>query len=71
MVVSFSPFNDKAYNLKLVKSTFSDSHECPLYTGLEGRHGRDRMDLQLSMQSMPITGRVVISNPVHADVYAI
>jgi len=24
----------------LIKSTFSDSHDCPLYTGLEGRHGR-------------------------------
>jgi hypothetical protein len=36
------------------------------------RNGRDRMiviDLQLPMQSMPITTNVVSSNPTHGKVY--
>jgi hypothetical protein len=37
-----------------------------------GRRGRDRMilDLQLPMQSVPITTNVVSSNPVHGEVYS-
>ena len=37
-----------------------------------GRRGHDRMivfDLQLPMQSMPITTNVVSSNPAHGKVY--
>jgi hypothetical protein len=35
------------------------------------RGGRDPwlLDLQLSMQSMPITTKVVCLNPVHGEVY--
>ena len=29
------------------------------------------LDLQLPVQSVPITTKVVISNPVHGDVYSI
>jgi hypothetical protein len=31
-----------------------------------GRHGRDLMDLQLPMQSVPITTNVASSNPAEA-----
>ena len=37
-----------------------------------GRRGRDReFDLQLSVQSVLITTKVVSSNPVHGEVYSI
>jgi hypothetical protein len=38
-----------------------------------GRRGCDRMvvELQLSVQSMPITTNVVSSNPVHGEVYSV
>ena len=38
---------------------------------VQGRRGRDRMDLQLHVQSVPITTRVVSSNPIHGKVYSI
>jgi hypothetical protein len=40
---------------------------------IQGSHGRDRMvvDLQLPVQSVPITTKVVSSNPVHGKVYSI
>ena len=41
---------------------------------IRGRHGHghDRMvvDLQLPVQSVPITTKVVSSNPVHGEVYS-
>ena len=41
-----------------------------LIDDVRGHRGRDRMvDLQLPVQSMPITIKVVSSNPVHDDVY--
>ena len=36
-----------------------------------GRLGRDRMDLQLPVQLVPITTNVVSSNPAHGEVYSI
>ena len=38
-----------------------------------GCHGRDRMvlDLHLPVQSVPITTKVVSSNPFHGEVYSI
>jgi hypothetical protein len=40
---------------------------------MRGRRGRDRMglDLQLPVQSVPITTKGVSSNPVHGEVYSI
>ena len=39
---------------------------------MRGRRGSDRMvDLKLPMQSVPITTKVVSSNPVHGKVYSI
>ena len=36
-----------------------------------GRPGRDRMvDLQLYIQSVPITTKVVSSNPAHGEVHS-
>ena len=35
------------------------------------RHGRDRMVVQLPVQSVSITTKVVMSNPVHGEVYSI
>ena len=35
------------------------------------RHGRDRMVVQLPVQSVSITTKVVRSNPVHGEVYSI
>jgi hypothetical protein len=32
---------------------------------------RDHMDLQLPVQSVPITAKVVSLNPVHGNVYSI
>jgi cobalamin biosynthesis protein CbiG len=38
-----------------------------------GHHGRNRMvvDLQLPMQSVPITTKVTSSNPAYGEVYSI
>ena len=36
-----------------------------------GCYGRDDMDLQLTVQSIPITTYVVSSNPAHGQVYSI
>ena len=37
-----------------------------------GHHGCDRMiDLQLPVQSVPITTKIVSSNPAHGEVYSI
>ena len=36
-----------------------------------GRCGRDGMDLQLPVQSIPITTYIVSSNPAHGQVYSI
>jgi hypothetical protein len=36
-----------------------------------GRRGRESMDLQLPVQSVPITTEVVSSNPDHYEVYSI
>ena len=41
----------------------------PLFTS--DRCGRDSMDLQLPVQSIPITTYVVSSNPTHVYVYSI
>jgi hypothetical protein len=35
------------------------------------RRGRDRMDIQLHVQYVPITTRVVSSNPINCKVYSI
>ena len=42
-----------------------------IHNNTKGRHGLDRMDLQQSMQSVPITANVVNSNPAHGKVYLI
>ena len=36
-----------------------------------GRRGRDRMVLDLPVQSLPITIKVVNLNPAHGEVYSI
>ena len=40
---------------------------------MRGHRGRDRMvvDLKLLVQSLPITTKVVSSNPVHGEVYTV
>jgi len=38
---------------------------------LEGRRGRDPMVVELSVQSVPITTKVVSSHPAHSEVYSI
>ena len=46
----------------------------PSLIKLWGSRGRDRMVvvfIQLPMQSVPITTKVVSSNPVHGEVYSI
>ena len=50
----------------LLRTTTNVTHVCG------GRHGRDRIpvDLQLHVQSVPITIKVLSSNPVfHGEVY--
>ena len=38
---------------------------------LRGHHGRDRMVVGFTVQSVPITTKVVSLNPVHGEVYLI
>jgi len=40
------------------------------YITCGGHHGRDRMDLQLPVQSVPITTKVVSSYSIHGMVYS-
>jgi hypothetical protein len=40
-----------------------------LYTHVRGSHGHDSMDIQLPVQSEPITTKVV-SDPTHGEVYS-
>ena len=59
------------------KSNQTLSNDWPIYchTGIhnlnEGRRGCDRMVVGLTVQSMPITTKVVSLNPVHGVVYSI
>ena len=39
--------------------------------GFEPRSGKTQLDLQLHVQSVPITTKVVSSNPVHSEVFSI
>ena len=41
-----------------------------IHNNTRGRHGLDRMDLQQSMQSVPITTNVVSSNPAQCEMYS-
>jgi hypothetical protein len=38
---------------------------------MRGCYGRDQMNLQLTVQSVPITTKVVSLKPVHGEVYSI
>jgi hypothetical protein len=50
--------------MDVVKDLYSEI--CLNQTSVRGRHGRDHMvvDLQLTVQSVPITTKVVSSNPI-------
>jgi hypothetical protein len=39
-------------------------------SNLRGCHGHDRMDLEPPVQSVPITTKIVSSNPIHGEVYS-
>jgi hypothetical protein len=58
--------------LKLVQKSDSFMNLWMKFLIMRGRRGSDRMvDLKLPMQSVPITTKVVSSNPVHGKVYSI
>ena len=41
------------------------------YISIRGCRGRDRMVVQIPLQSVPITNKVVSSNRAHGEVYSI
>jgi hypothetical protein len=53
----------------LIKGTLSGSLMCPLYT--KDRRGHNSMIVEFPMQSVPITTKVVRSNPAHNEVHSI